>query len=202
MYVPIIPGSKPQYVSSAAHGRSSPRSARWRVRRAQWLDHLHGKPSHDAGWIWCAQVHYEMRGPGLNIWSERLPRGIQVAIVCHQLDRARDGNGIPANLGAVAIQHRVLVDELLHRTACEVPDVGMLGDHAQSQLLSAAPNDDGWRGLLHRLGLAARLMQLVIPALEGGDWLRPQSPDDLTGLVQPSDALTRRVERHAIHRVL
>src|SRR6202022_3801886 len=76
------------------------------------------------------------------------------------------------------------------------------GDNPERQLLAAAANDDRRIRLLHRLRGIARLLQLVIPAIEVGQMLRAEALVDLTRLSKSPDALAGTIERDVHARVL
>src|SRR5262249_8469473 len=106
--------------------------------------------------------------------------------------------------GAVLMQDGDLALELIDRAAAEVPNIGMLRHYAQGQLLAAAADHEGRVGLLDRLRLAARLLELVVAPVEVGQMLGPEHLCQLARLTQPSDALARLVEwdAHAAMLVL
>src|SRR3712207_354541 len=88
-----------------------------------------------------------------------------------------------------------LVTERLDRAAGEVPDVGVLGDDAEGELLAAAADHERRVRTLDRLRLAARLRELVVAAVVVGRGPGEQQLDQVARLAEAADALARSEER-------
>src|SRR5690606_37845004 len=104
---------------------------------------------------------------------------------------------IATDLLAVLPEDGDLVLEGLDGAASKVPDVGVAGDDAQRELLTATADHEGRVGLLDRLWLEASLLELIVAAIEVNEGLGEEAPDQLAGLAETPDALAGRVERDA-----
>ena len=88
--------------------------------------------------------------------------------------------------------------ELLRRSARVVPVLGP-ASHRPQRAVGPAPADaDGRVGLLHRLGLTPRVVQLVVLPLEGRHGVGEQARDDLERLVEAVEPLLERGEVDAV----
>jgi hypothetical protein len=81
------------------------------------------------------------------------------------VDRAGDRGGVAADLGAVAVEECAAVDGVLDVAAGDVPQVGVLGDHAQGRGRASA-DEDRRVGALDGLGVAERPGEVVVGAVE------------------------------------
>src|SRR5207248_2433664 len=91
---------------------------------------------------------------------------------------------------AMPSEHRQLVPHRFRITA-EVAGIGQAGHRAQGELLAAA-RDHHWRPrLLDRLRFEDRVLDMKIPAVEGGSPLRPHREDKSDGLLHLADAHRR-----------
>ncbi len=71
-----------------------------------------------------------------------------------------------------------------------VPDVGVLGDDAQRDALTASTDEDGRMWLLNRLRFTYRAVQAVAAPIEvEGLALGPHPLDDGAGLIERSESL-------------
>ena len=59
----------------------------------------------------------------------------------------------------------------IHRPRHKIPNIGMFGHDPQRQLFTAAANDQGWMGFLYRFWFAAGILELVVAAVKGGQFL-------------------------------
>src|SRR3990170_3768878 len=83
-----------------------------------------------------------------------------------------------------------------------VPDISMLGDDTQCELLPTAA-DEKWRvGFLKGFGLAAGFLQLVITTLKSGRMLGEEFFDNFTSFAEAPDAFTGSIERDSHTAVL
>ena len=99
------------------------------------------------------------------------------------IDRARDLLGVAAFLGAPVVEHGVLG---LPRRGVDirgVPAVGILGRGADGALLPLPADPDG-QALLERLGIAPRVVELEVVALEVGDGLVEERAENLHRLLE------------------
>src|SRR5690242_3682367 len=87
--------------------------------------HFVGQALDDARRVGWGQHQDQVRGARSDELGQCVAGGAQVGVVHARLYRAGDGCWVTAYLGAVAVQHFVLVAEGFHRTAGEVPDVGV-----------------------------------------------------------------------------
>ena len=83
----------------------------------------------------------------------------------------------------------------------EVPGVGVAGHVAGGELLAAAADPDGDIAV-DGLGLADRVVDLVVAALERRALLRPEGAHDLDGLAHAMHPLGGLGEVEAVHGVL
>jgi hypothetical protein len=95
----------------------------------------------------------------------------RVAVVPH-LAGQQDLRRVAADVGAVPVQHLARPAELFGRPVVEVPVLGEAGRGAQCALLARAAHTDRRVRSLYGLGVAPRLGQFVVRALERGGLLR------------------------------
>jgi hypothetical protein len=105
---------------------------------------------------------------------------------------------IAAEVRAVLEEDVALACELLGSTADEVPVLRKARRRAQRPLLARSADAQGRVRALHRLGLVARIRELVVLSVERGRLLREQSHDHFAGLFETVAALTRRPECDAV----
>jgi hypothetical protein len=68
---------------------------------------------------------------GVDRPADGVPGDAGSVVVDLQVDRARDRGGVATDLGAVAVQQCAPADDVVDVAAGDVPQVGVLGDHAQ-----------------------------------------------------------------------
>src|SRR5579885_1738905 len=154
------------------------------------------------GRIRGAQIHNQVCRSGLDKAAYLLTRALHIVWVDHRLNRTLNCARVATNGGAVLLEDRALVLEVLQIGAYAVPDIGVLRDDAQRELLAAAPNHKGRSWLLDGLWLAVRVLDLVIASLERGSPLGPHAFNDFASLTQTPDALAWLIEGNAVGAVL
>ena len=80
---------------------------------------------------------------------------------------------VTADVTAVPVEHRELVVELFERGQERVPPVGLPRHVAHGHPLAGATDPQRDPGRLKRFGLAPRVLQLVMAAVESGRLLGP-----------------------------
>src|ERR671910_32917 len=108
---------------------------------------------------------------------------------------------VAPDVGAVPGEHVEQVPVVIEVAVKRVPDVAVLGHDPQGAALAGAA-DYQRQGVLHRLRLEPRVLQLEVLALERRRLLRPQAPHDPTGLVEHVHADADPRERDAVLVVL
>ncbi len=118
------------------------------------------------------------------------------------MDRAGEGVGVAADVRAVAVQQGAAADDVVDVAARDVPDVGVLGDHAQCRG-GASADEDGRVGALDGSGAAEGAGEPVVGAVEVERLvLGPQSPDHRAGFRQVGDGVRGVVEGQTVGVVL
>jgi hypothetical protein len=139
---------------------------------------------------------------GIERLADRLPRVLGPVVGHRQVDRAGDRGGVPADLGAEAVQQGAAGDDVLDVAARDVPQVGMLGHHAQRRRRAPADHDRRVR-TLDRLGVAERARELDVGAVEVERLgLGPQPPDHRARLGEALHGVGEVVEGQAVRLVL
>jgi hypothetical protein len=126
-------------------------------------DELVGDPACDVLWIWSAQSEDDVPEAGVDSFRDRVARRVRVVIGDRQLDRAGDRGWVPTDLGAEPVQARASPDAVVDVAAGDVPQVGMLGDHAQGRGGASADHDRRVRPL-DGFGVAERAGKRVVAA--------------------------------------
>src|SRR6266851_3693563 len=108
--------------------------------------------------------------------------------------------GLPPEIGAIRVQQRALLPELLKIAAQEVPDRGVPGSDAQQVIANAADHERRVR-LLHGLWLAIGVVDLVVVTGKARRGFGPHPHDQLARLTQSSYPFARRVEGDTIGMV-
>ena len=117
------------------------------------------------------------------------------------VDGARDGPGVPALLRAPVVEDRVLGLPRGRIDVGRVPAVGVLRRRPDRTLLAEAADPDG-QAPLDGLGIATRVVELEVLALEVRDRLVEKHAQDLYGFLQVVLADTDPLEGDAEALVL
>jgi len=101
------------------HSAGSPAAAELLHRLG---DELIRDPPRDAGGVGlCRQAEGDVPEAGVERFADRVPGGAGLAVRHVQMNRAGDGGGIAADLGAVAVQQRAALGGVGGVAARDVP---------------------------------------------------------------------------------
>src|SRR5271156_2748391 len=118
------------------------------------------------------------------------------------MDRAGDGGGITAGLGAVAVQQRAALGGVGGVAAWDVPHVCVLSGHAEHGG-GASGDEDRRVRVLERFWVAECAREVDVGAMEVERLgLRPQPPDDRASFREGLHGLTKVVVGQAMCLVL
>src|SRR5262249_31042897 len=112
-----------------------------------------------------------------------------------------DARGVAPERGAMALEDRNLLPELVDRTA-EVPALRVLRDQAQQHLLAAAADHDRRMRLLQGLGIAPGALDPVVAAVELRALVAPHAQADLQRFGELPQARSDRREVVAVGAIL
>ncbi len=94
------------------------------------VDELVGDPSCDVFGIRSGQSQDDVLEASVDGSSDRVPGGAGVIVRDWQVDGSGDRGGIATILGADAVQESTSTDGVIDVVSGDVPQIGMLGDHA------------------------------------------------------------------------
>src|SRR5258708_22472104 len=161
-------------------------------------DELVGDPLRDVGGVWRWQSEDDVLEAGGDRVGDRVRGDAGLVVGDWQVDRAGDRGGVASDLGAVLVEQCAAADSVVDVAAWDVPQVGVLGDHAQERGGASANKD--WRvGALDGFGVAERSGEVDVGAMEV-EWLSvgPQPPDDCARFGEASYGVGGVVEGQAV----
>jgi len=123
--------------------------------------------------VWRSQVQNDVCCSCFNIRAHALARFCHIVVVYQRLNRMLNGGGISPNCITVPFKHFILMEESINGTPGKIPDVCILGDDTQRQLLTATPDNEGWIGLLDGFWFATCILELIIIPIKIGDSFCP-----------------------------
>ena len=141
-------------------------------------DQLAGDPPRGVFGIWRRQRQDDVPEPGVDCFSGCVTGLAGIVVGDRQDDGPGDRGGVTADLGAEAVKECGAADAVADVAAGEVPQVGMLGDHAQRRG-GASPDEYRRPRSLDGFGIAERPGQVEVGAVEVERFrLGPQPLDD------------------------
>src|SRR5579872_1542268 len=132
---------------------------------------------HNSIGIGIAQVQDKMGGASFNKAARLCAERCQILRIDHKLYRTLDSLRITPHNSAMLVENGALLLEILKVIAYAIPDISVLGNDPQRQLLAASSNYKGRSRLLHWLRLTVGIFDLVIAPLKARSCLCPHALD-------------------------